>query len=361
MKPIRRDPIRFDIFNALAQFSQEERLSLSDPKTSESFMNRIRSSVDATIANEAFLYGQRTQALFEALVLSLGRVNMLKQEDCGELYSADVGIKVPDIRLVFPDGKQLLIEVKNFHQATDPFEQFQLEQSYVDGLNRYSSLVNCNLLVATYWVKWNHWSLVPTSRFELKSGMTKLSYQNGMMFNEMAMLGDMMVGCKLPLAIYIETRKDKPRTVQSNGEASFQIADMRILCAGQPVTSELERNIAWYLINYGNWEEQQPEPIISDGQLDGITFEWLPETYHEDPDKYEEQGFGVIGSLSGMFSNYYKQMTFKDGRIGRLRIEVSPGSLGQMIPDDYNGESLPLWRLVLQPKGKGKVNWSKTI
>ena len=73
MKPIKRNPLRFDIFNALAQFTHEERLSLRDPKTIENFAREIRASVDTSITSDTFMYGQRTQAMFEALVLSLGR------------------------------------------------------------------------------------------------------------------------------------------------------------------------------------------------------------------------------------------------------------------------------------------------
>jgi hypothetical protein len=350
MKPIRRNPLRFDIFNALTQFSQEERLSLSDPKTSEGFINKIRSTVDTTITNEAFLFGQRTQAMFEALVLSLGKVAMLKQEDAGEVHSTDAGIKIPDLRLVFPDGKQLLIEVKNFYQASDTLEPFQLQEGYIDGLSRYSKLLSCKLLIAVYWVRWNFWALVPASRFELNSGVAKLSYQSSMMFNEMAMLGDMMIACKFPLAIQIETRKDEPRTVESSGQVRFRASGIRILCAGQEVTTELERNIAWYLINYGSWEEQPSEAIVTADQLDAITCEWLPETYHESREEYDRQGFAMVGSLSGMFSKYFRALTLRDGRIGQLRIDISPGELGQMIPDDYKGQALPLWRFTMVPK-----------
>ena len=173
-----------------------------------------------------------------------------------------------------------------------------------------------------------------------------------MMFNEMATLRDLMIGCKFPLTIEIETRKDKPRSIQGNGEVVFQIAAMNILCANKPVTTQLERNIAWYLINHGDWEEQPTEAVVNNRQLDAVRFSWLPTGYGDAPEEHDQQGFAVIGTLSGMFSRYYRAVTAQDGIINRLRIDVSPGQLGQMIPDDYEGTTLPLWRFHLQPKGK---------
>lgn len=350
MKPIKRDPIRFDVFNALAQFSREQRLSVTDPKTTDHFLQQIRSSVHATVSNESFLYGQRTQAMFEALVLSLGKVQFLKQEDSGALYSTQEELEVPDYLLVFQDGTKLLIEVKNFYQKNDFLESFEVTESYLNGLNNYSRLVGCELMVATYWVKWNRWTLVRLGRFELGSGIARLSFLNAVMFDELSLVGDRMIGCRFPLAIHMETRKDQPRAVQANGEVSFHIADMKIFCADQEVTSTLERNIAWYLINHGNWVEEPTQVIINDGQLDGLKFEWFPQNYREDRVKYDAQGFAMIGTLSEMFSHFFRAVTQSDGRIGQIQVDVTPGHLGQMIPDDYEGERLPLWRFELHPK-----------
>jgi len=349
MKPIKRDPIRFDVFNALAQFSHEQRLSVTDPKTADPFLQQIRSSLHATVNNESFLYGQRTQAMFEALVLSLAEVNFLKQEDSGSLYSTAEELQVPDYRLVFPNGKQLLIEVKNFYQKNTFDEPFEMTHSYFNGLSNYSRLVGCDLMVAIYWVKWNKWTLVQPKRFVLGSGYANLSFPSAVMFNEMSLLGDIMIGARFPLAIHVEARTDEPRAVQASGEVSFKIADIKIFCADREVESTLERNIGWYLMNHGLWIESPPLPIINNGQLDGLKFEWFPQDYHEDRDRYDSQGFAVIGTLSEMYSKFYRRVTQSDGRIGQIHVDVTPGTLGQMIPKDYEGERLPLWRFKIQP------------
>lgn len=39
--------------------------------------------------------------------------------------------------------------------------------------------------------------------------------------------------------------------------------------------------------------------------------------------------------------------------IHRMGMTVDPGSLGQMIPADYESAALPLWRFRVQPKQHG--------
>ena len=124
-------------------------------------------------------------------------------------------------------------------------------------------MVGCDLRIAVYWTKWNCWTLIAPTRFEHRSGKSVLQYKASMMFNEMATLGDLMIGCKFPLTLEIETRKDKPRTVKDTGEVVFQTAAMNVFCANQPVKGEVERNIAWYLVNYGDWDEQPTEAIVN--------------------------------------------------------------------------------------------------
>ena len=114
MKRLPRDPIRFDLINAFAEFGRLEKISLSDPSiATEGFVERIRESVHGSLSNEALLHGLRTESMFEALVVSLGAVEFIKQEDSGEIYASDERLKTPGFRLVLSDGSQMLVEVKN--------------------------------------------------------------------------------------------------------------------------------------------------------------------------------------------------------------------------------------------------------
>src|ERR1035437_3666396 len=67
MKRLPRDPIRFDLANAFAEFGRLESVSLRDPAATDGFVDRIRESVRRSLSNEALLHGLRTQAMFEAL------------------------------------------------------------------------------------------------------------------------------------------------------------------------------------------------------------------------------------------------------------------------------------------------------
>ena len=60
----------------------------------------------------------------------------------------------------------------------------------------------------------------------------------------------------------------------------------------------------------------------------------------------------MVGSLSGMFSTYYRFMTQKGGEVAKLQIEVTPGFLGRLIPENHKGDRLPLWRFRIHPSKK---------
>lgn len=351
MKRIKRNPIRFDVFNAFAQFGREARIALTDPGSMDSFLDRIRLSVSNSMRNEAFLYGQHAQAMFEAMAISLGRVQMLKQEDCGEIYTVREDVKVPDVRLVLADGQQILVEVKNFYQSKDS-EPLQFDGDYIRNLQNYAQMVACRLAIAVYWVKWRTWTLIPCQALKHGTGKVLISFPEALKRNQMATLGDMMVGTKFPLTIFISANKEEPRNVEEDGNVSFSIGDIEIQCAGHILRREEERNIAWYLIMHGKWEEERSEAVIQDGKLEGIKFEWKPFDYETRQNEYREQGFAIVGSLSQLFSSYYRAITEKDGRIGHFRVDLSPGSLGQLIPTNYESKDLPLWR-IKQVSGSG--------
>src|SRR5258708_13520035 len=108
--------------------------------------------------------------MFEGLVVGLGQVKMIKQEDAGSAYADNQELKIPDFRIVLADGSRLLVEVKNFYQK-DGSEEFSLSEKYLAGLQRYADLDHSLLAVATYWVRWNIWTLLPSSRIHVQDGV----------------------------------------------------------------------------------------------------------------------------------------------------------------------------------------------
>jgi hypothetical protein len=222
MKRIARDPLKFDVFNALAIYGRQEKVSLLKPETTESFVAKIRSSIQSALRKPHFLYGQRAQAMFASLIVSLGHRRLLKEEDIGEIYAADEKLKVPDFRLIQDDGNQLLIEVKNFYQGNDD-QRFELSESYLTGLCNYARLMGVSAKLAVYRVKWGMGMLNSPSDYKMHSGKATISFGEAMMANEMDLLGDRMIGTRFPLSLRMVVDPDKPRTVGRHGEAEFSI------------------------------------------------------------------------------------------------------------------------------------------
>jgi hypothetical protein len=341
MKRLPRDPIRFDIINAFAEFGRAEKLSLRDPSTADGFVERARASIDRSLANERFLHGIRTELMFESLVASLGAVEILKPEDCGEIYVSDQSLRVPDFRLVLVDGSQMLVEVKNFYQAKDLTESFDLDADYLEGLVRYSRAMSCNLLLAIYWARWNVWTLVRPDVFKSQGEKRTLDMFDAMKANHMASLGDYSVGTRFPLSLVLHADKSKPRSIGADGSASFTIGRVEVYCGGQMIADPVEQGIATCLMFYGRWE-YGVEPRVAGNEIEAVEHRWVPKEDHN-------QGFEIVASLSEMFCTFYTFATQDEGRVGKLRLDITPGSWGSLIPEDYKGGKLPLWRFRLEP------------
>ena len=164
---------------------------------------------------------------------------------------------------------------------------------------------------------------------------------DAMKADHMASLGDYRIGTKFPLSLVMYADKTKPRAIGQDRTCSFTIAKVEVCCAGSLLTDPVETRIAAYLMFYGRWE-YAAEARIVENEIEAVEHRWVPEEDHQ-------QGFEIVGSLSDMFSTFYKFATQDEGRVAKLRLDVTPGSLGRLIPEDFNRDSLPLWRLRLQP------------
>lgn len=341
MKKLQRDPLRFDIFNALAVYGREENISLQKPETSVGFVERIRKSIGESLTNDRFLHGLRTQAMFEGLVAALGQVRLLKQEDAGSVYALDDSLEIPDFRLILLDGTQLLVEVKNCYQPTGR-EPLSFSGKYLDGLLSYGEIVKCPLKLAVYWARWNLWTMIPLEVVQRTRDEAVLTMTDAIQACEMSSIGDVRIGTKYPLSLVLRADRSKPRSVDTNGEGQFMIEGADFFCGDQQIRKPLEQRIAYFLMLYGGWKAEEPVAKITDGLLDAITHKWNP---HESSD----QGFEIVGSLSSIFSSFYSSVTLENGKVNRLQVNFNPGSLGALIPKGYEGQDLPLWRMVMQP------------
>src|SRR5690348_7493442 len=148
----------------------------------------------------------------------------------------------------------MLVEVKNFHQGNDTRRPFELDADYVRGLVRYSQAMNCNLMLAVYWSRWNICTLVRHDDFEDCGDKRRLDMFTAIKANHMASLGDYSIGTRFPLSLIMRADKGKPRSFDTEGKGSFTISKVEFYCAGQHITDPLEQNIAAYLMFFGTWE-----------------------------------------------------------------------------------------------------------
>jgi hypothetical protein len=343
LHPIPRDPLRFDLLQLYASHLSAQGGTLQDPNASDEFVASLGAPLADAVADPTLLRGLRAEALFEALVVSLGRIDLIKHEDAGSAWTAHRGLKIPDYCIVLPDGSRFLAEVKHFHQGGAPIKAFPISRSYLAGLRAYGELVGCPVKLAVYWQQWNVWTLVPLSACET-TGRPSLSMNRSFKENEMGMLGDIHVGTRFPLRFRLIADPTRERRLRDDGVAAFTISGVELYCGDRRLTGRRERNIAMTFMLYGDWEETVATEI-TDGALGGVNFVRTPPEDHG-------QGFEFIGTLSSIFSSMYLSSTSDADRVTRLGISVVGGSLGSLIPDDYASDELPIWRFNQMPEEK---------
>jgi len=288
------------------------------------------------------VHGWRTQALFEAIVASLGSVRLLKLEDSGDVFFEGDSLKPPDFRIVTLDGEQILVEVKNFHQK--PGKPYRIRRKDLDELQRYAHLVSINSLkFGIYWSRWNRWSLSDSSRFKPDGpDHLILPFSDAMMANEMGRIGDRIPGTEWPIGLVVYSDPSQPRRVDADGRARFTVARVEYAVAGQGVTVPAEQHIVHRLISYGGWSEEVSTEVIND-ELISISFLLSPE---EPP---SDQQFAFHQPLSSIYSAMFNEATLdEEGEITGLRLDINPSALALLIPDDYEGETLRIWHIHLQ-------------
>ncbi|MGY4508194.1 hypothetical protein [Bradyrhizobium sp. USDA 3650] len=288
-----------DLLATVARFGREQRMSLRDPKFAETFTGAATAKLAEALDNDILLHGQRTENMFEALVVSLGYYKLLKREDIGVVPPGGM-YTAPDFRVHLHDGAQWLIEVKNVYDADPGRQRFRIRQQDFDHLKNYALAINCPLKFALYWARWRVWTLVDADDLALIEGKLTIDMFKASPLNEMARLGDRMIGTKPPLKLRLFADESKPRSISEEGEASLTVSHAALFCGDIEITDPVERNIAWIFMEFGDWECGEPQADMNGSALRAIQFEWTPR------ERANERGnFEIIGTLSSMFSRYY--------------------------------------------------------
>jgi hypothetical protein len=154
----------FDLLSEFAKFGASQKISLRDPATKSAFGLHVGNAIDTALADPGLLHGQRTEAMFESLLVSLGQFRLLKAEDSGRLFPTGQ-YRAPDFRVVLNDGEQWLIEVKNVYES-DPLVQSRrlMTRDYRQSLEDYASVTGAKLKLAVFWAQWSIWTLVSPER-----------------------------------------------------------------------------------------------------------------------------------------------------------------------------------------------------
>lgn len=62
----------FDLLAQLGKFGADQKISLRDPTAARAFIDHMSDAVNRALAVPILIHGQRAQAMFEALLVSLG-------------------------------------------------------------------------------------------------------------------------------------------------------------------------------------------------------------------------------------------------------------------------------------------------
>lgn len=337
-----RNPEKFDVFDLYAEFCRSNAIPLNGIDSVEKVRDLFGLALEKHVNNPSLVFGKRVETMFAFVAAGLGKCSLIKQEDGGEVY-CNYKISVPDYRLVLGDNTTILVEVKNYHP--NPFKSpFTMKADYVDSLTRYGELVNCEVKVAVFFSFLKQWVLLSMSDFALYENVWSISAENAVKRNEMLMLGDMSIGTKPPLEVYIEADNKNPATFnKETGEAKFTAKGVTFGCDGVKLERAEEKELCYSFMLFGNWEETSVVPVIKGDRLLGLNMKYEPVEAHP------EQGFDIVGSISSMLIQMYKHITEKDGEVIATKVDVAPQNFHALIPEDYDGENLPLWRFSNKP------------
>lgn len=336
-----RKPI--DLLQVYGKFGAEQRISLRDPVAKAAFGTHATEAIEKALADDRLVHGQRIEAMFEALLVSLGEYRLFKVDDTGQVFS-DEGLRAADYRIVLKDEVQWLVEVKN-HHADDPEEQkLILKPDYLRSLRDYAAATGGELRVAVFWSRWQVWTLVDPDRFADARGEVSLEMFDCVKANELARLGDRTVGTRPPLRLRLEMDAEQTSDIGRDGKVEAVIKGSRFFSDEIELNDPIDKEIAWIFMLHGDWCEHGPEPIIEADRLVALEFRWEP-AERANPD----ENFEMIGSLSRMFSRYFAEHTVKDREVVRLHAPLRPGWFAPLVQRDRPKSALPLWLFELRP------------
>jgi hypothetical protein len=345
MRKIDTDPETLAVLRLFDEFARSEGVSLQDAESHDAFLAKISTALATHRRNPIAVYGLRVQSMFAYVAAAMGACSTITEEDAGLFLADTAELRRPDFHIVTSGGVRFLVEVKSY-SPDDPLAPYEMKASYFERLQRYAERMGRDLKIAIYW---RHieglWTLVGAEQFDHRGDKRVLPFEAAFKRNEMSeLLGDCIIGTVPPLGLKVYTDPEQPRSVAADGTATFTIKRVTLCAAGQEIDHPLERRIAWFLMTQGKWSDEQAPAQIENGELISFEMQIAPD---DNPNPEEE--FVSVGWLSQMVSRQYRDLTASDGKVSLLSPTQEPGALGVLIPLDYKGQVLRLWRFRLQP------------
>lgn len=163
----------------------------------------------------------------------------------------------------------------------------------------------------------------------------------------MSMLGDYRIGTVAPLKIRLIPDKNKPINYSEDRHVGFTIGNVEIYSDSTLIDDELEKNIAFQLIVFGSWNFTENFKM-SDGKLLYYEHIFLPQKEDEN-EPLNNLGFEMMDSVSQIISEKYKYSTSLEKNLIKFKPSSEPEKFKVLIPLDYKGKFLRLWRFIVEP------------
>ena len=279
--------------------------------------------------------------MFESLLVSLGGFELLKAEDSGRLFPTGRYL-APDFRVVLGDGEHWLVEVKNVYKRDPCRQSLRLSAPYLSKLVAYAEATGAKLKVAIFWARWSFWTMVSPERLIGTDGGLDIDMETALVVNELSRLGDRVIGTRPPLRLRLAMDPDRTDPVDAGGNIRATIGGVQFFCGDEELTEPDEKEIAWVFMQYGQWQEDDPEPILEGDRLLAIEYRW-------EPVKSTGQGFETVDTLSRMFARYYARHTLDGNTVIQLQAPLRPNWFVSLRKLKGGSQALPLWQFSQLP------------
>ncbi|ENW81273.1 hypothetical protein F909_02564 [Acinetobacter sp. ANC 3929] len=345
MKRQNRKFEKFDAFELFSAYTSKYSINIQDKDSLKIFLKEIRKSIEGSQKTPITIHGKRIEMLFAYVAGALGSVKLVKQEDAGNLFTANSEIEMPDYRIILNDNEQILVEVKSFNNQ-DLHKKFELQKKYFNKLKNYADVMNVKLYISVYFRLFNHWVLLPIEAFNDEDTKYTIDFTQAMARSEMYKIGDCMLATTPDIEIRILTDEENAHQLPSDNsnKVLFLPKKTEIFCNGKMLNTELESQLAFYFMRYSSWRESVHDLIIKNNKVYGVRFVYTSE-------KHDGQLFANLGWRSSMISEFFKTLTIKDDKVIATESFLNPSEFSVQIPDDYaeNYNDLPLWIFIQEP------------